>query len=101
MTHENYLVTFNVPTSLEEAMVDCLLSFENSQEFSSFPVGAYNHRNQGLSLAEQVYGRQRIMRFQLFADKKTIAALLTQLKADFSGAGLQYWITPIIERGEI
>jgi hypothetical protein len=101
MTHENYLVTINIPTSLEEAMVDCLLSFENYQGFSSFPVAAYNHRNQGLSLAEQVYGRQRKIGFQMYADKKTIAALLTQLKADFSGTGLQYWVAPIIERGEI
>ena len=101
MTYDNYLVTINVPTSLEEAMADCLLSIKNVQGFSSFPVGAYNHSNQDLSVAEQVYGRKRKIRFQIYADKITIAALLTQLKADFSGAGIQYWVAPIIERGEI
>lgn len=101
MTHDNYLVTINVPTSLEEAMVDCLLSFENAQGFSSFQVGAYNHRHQGLSLEEQVYGRQRKICFQMYADKKKLAILLTQLKADFSGAGLQYWVLPVVEQGEI
>lgn len=101
MTHDNYLVTIHAPANLEEAIADCLLSFENAQGFSSFPVGAYKHNNQGLSLAEQVYGRQRKIHFQMYADKKSITSLLTQLKVDFSGAGLEYWVTPITERGEI
>jgi len=101
MSHEDYLVTINVPPSLEEAVVDCLLTMENSQGFSSFPVSAHDHRNQGLSLAEQVSGRQRKIRFQMYVDKKIIAALLTRLKTDFSGSGLHYWVVPILEHGEI
>ena len=101
MNHEDYLVTINVPPSLEEAVVDCLLTFENAQGFSSFPVNAHDHRNQGLSLAEQVSGRQRKIRFQMYVDKKTVAGLINRLKADFVGSGLHYWVVPILEHGEI
>jgi len=101
MNYEDYLVTINVPPSLEEAVVDCLLSIENSQGFSSFPVSAHDHRNQGLSLAEQVSGRQRKIRFQMYIDKNNIADLLIRLKTDFSGSDIHYWIMPILEHGKI
>ena len=101
MSHEDYLVTINVPPSLEEAVVDFLLTIENAQGFSSFPISAHDHRNHGLSIAEQVSGRQRKVRFQMYVNKKIIATLLTRLKADFSGSGLHYWVVPILEHGEI
>lgn len=101
MSHVDYLVTINAPPSLEEAIVDCLLTIDNAQGFSSFPVSAHDHRGKGLTLAEQVSGRQRKIRFQMYVDKKTVPALLTRLKADFSGSGLRYWVVPILEHGEI
>lgn len=101
MNHDTFLVTINVSPSLEEAMVDCLLTFETAQGFSSLPVSAHDHRNEGLSLAEQVTGRQRKIRFQMYIDKQHISSLLTKLKADFSGSGLHYWVVPVLEHGEI
>ncbi len=101
MMHETYLVTLNVSPSLEEAMVDCLLTFETAQGFSSFPVSAHDHRNQGLSSAEQVTGRQRKIRFQMYIDKAHLPALLTKIKADFTGTGLHYWIVPVLEHGAL
>lgn len=101
MTHDTYLITINVSPALEEAMVDCLLTFETAQGFSSFPVNAHDHRNQGLSIAEQVTGRQRKMRFQMYIDKDHVSALLSKIKADFRGTGLHYWMVPVLEHGEI
>ncbi len=101
MSHETFLVTINVPPSLEEAMVDCLLTFETAQGFSSFPVSAHDHRNEGLSLAEQVTGRQRKIRFQMYIDKEHVSALLTKIKADFTGSGLHFWVVPVLEHCEI
>ncbi len=101
MSHDTYLITVNVPPSLEESMVDCLLTFETAQGFSSFPVSAHDHRNLGMSLAEQVTGRQRKIRFQMYIDKQHVAALLSKIKADFKGAGLHYWVVPVLEHGEI
>jgi hypothetical protein len=101
MTHADYLITLHVPPSLEEAVVDCLLSFESAQGFSSFAVNAHHHSNHGSSLAELVSGRQGKISFQMYVEKNDIGAVLNQLKTGFSGAGLHYWVTPVIEQGLI
>jgi len=101
MNQQDYLITLNVPPALEEAVVDCLLGFENAQGFSSFAINAHDHRHLGLSLAEQVSGRQRKIRFQMYVARDNVTDLLAQLREEFSGAGLRYWVMPIIEQGEI
>lgn len=101
MTHLEYLVTLNVPPSLEEPVVDCLLMLEAEHGFSSFPVNAHHHENKGLSLAEQVSGRQKRVRFQMYVSAQGLAGLLTQLQQEFSGSGIQYWVLPVIEKGVI
>ncbi|MGR8935481.1 MAG: DUF3240 family protein [Gammaproteobacteria bacterium] len=99
MNRKEYLVTLNVPPSLEEAMVDSLLTFEYENGFSSFPVNAHDHRNEGLSLMEQVSGRQRKIRFQLYVAEHDLAAFLVKLKNDFPGSGIHYWVLPVIDSG--
>jgi hypothetical protein len=99
MIHQDYLITFNVPPSLEEAMVDFLLVREAEHGFSSFPINAHHHQHEGLSLAEQVSGRQKKIRFQLYIDAHALAGLVSQLKQEFAGAGIQYWVLPVIEKG--
>jgi hypothetical protein len=101
MNHKEYLVTLNAPLSLEEAIVDCLLTFESEHGFSSFPVYAHDHRNEGLSLAEQVSGRQKKLRFQMYVEEAVLSILLTRLKQEFSGAGIRYWVLPVADNGII
>lgn len=101
MSSKEYLVTLNAPMSLEEAIVDCLLTFESEHGFSSFPVYAHDHRNEGLSLAEQVSGRQKKLRFQMYVEEAVLSALLEQLRQDFSGAGIRYWVLPVVDHGII
>ncbi|MGZ8190917.1 MAG: DUF3240 family protein [Methylococcaceae bacterium] len=101
MIHQEYLVTLNVPPSLEETLVDCLLLLETEHGFSSFPVYAHHHENKGLSLAEQVTGRQKRVRFQLYVPAQELPALLAQLRQDFSGSGIQFWVMPVIDKGVI
>ena len=98
---KEYLVTLNVPPSLEEAIVDALLMMEEELGFSSFAVNSHHHENKGLSLAEQVTGRQKQLRFQMYIDKRALDSLITQLKQEFSGSGIQYWVLPIIDNGVI
>ncbi len=101
MNNKEYLVTLNVPPGLEEAVVDCLLTLESEHGFSSFPVNSHDHKNEGLSLAEQVSGRQKKIRFQMYVPEQGLAALLAQLRAEFSGSGIKYWVLPVIENGVI
>lgn len=101
MNSKEYLVTLNVPPSLEEVIVDCLLTFESEHGFSSFPVFAHDHRNEGLSLAEQVSGRQKKIRFQMYVEEHVLSALLAQLREEFADAGIRYWVMPVIDHGVI
>jgi hypothetical protein len=101
MSDKEFLMTINVPPSLEEPMVDCLLTFEAEHGFSSLPVNAHDHKNEGLSLAEQVTGRQRKIRFQMYVDAEDMDDLIQRLRKDFSGSGIQYWVIPVIDKGVI
>jgi hypothetical protein len=101
MKTQEYLVTLNVPPSLEEAIVDCLLTFETEDGFSSFPVSAHDHKNQNLSIAEQVAGRQDQIRFQMYIPEEDLLVLLDKLKKEFSGSGVRYWVLPVVENGSL
>lgn len=101
MNDNEYLVTLNVPTGLEEMIVDTLLTFESAHGFCSFPVYAHDHKNEGLSLAEQVSGRQKRLRFQMYVNEASLQTLLKQLRDEFPGAGIRYWVMPVVENGVI
>ena len=101
MTSNEYLVTLNVPPSLEEAVVDSLLLLETEHGFSSFPVNAHHHVNKGLSLSEQVTGRQKRIRFQLYVSVEKLPDLIIKLREDFADSCIQYWVLPVVENGVI
>ncbi|MGZ8186966.1 MAG: DUF3240 family protein [Methylobacter sp.] len=101
MSSKEYLITLNIPPSLEEMMVDSLLMLEAEHGFSSFQVNAHHHENKGLSLAEQVTGRQKRIRFQMYVPEQELSVLLELLRQEFSGSGIQYWVLPVIEHGFI
>ncbi|MCX7086313.1 MAG: DUF3240 family protein [Methylococcales bacterium] len=101
MSSSEYLVTLNIPPSLEELVVDSLLLLETEHGFSSFEVNAHHHVNKGLSLAEQVTGRQKRIRFQLYVSVEKLPDLIAQLREDFAGSGIQYWVLPVVENGVI
>jgi Protein of unknown function (DUF3240) len=99
--NNNRLVILNAPSALEEAIVDCLLTLESEHGFTSFPVNVHHHQNKGLSLAEQVSGRQKQTCFQIYVDEAGAGLLLKRLQEEFAGAGLQYWVVPMLGSAEI
>jgi Protein of unknown function (DUF3240) len=99
--NKDRLVILNALSSLEEAIVDCLLTLESEHGFTSFPVNVHHHENKGLSLAEQVSGRQKQICFQIHIDEAGTGILLKRLKEEFEGAGIQYWVVPMLESVEI
>ena len=101
MSSNEYLVTLNIPPSLEEMLVDQLLLLETEHGFSSFQVYAHHYDNKGLSLAEQVTGRQKRTRFQMYIPEQELPSLLAQLRLDYKGSGIQYWVMPVIDSGVI
>jgi hypothetical protein len=99
--NKDYILMLNVPPSLEEAVVDCLLLLERNHGFCSFPMYSHHHENKGLSLAEQVSGRQKKIRFQMIVDAHSLTQILAQLQQSFLDAGIAYWVFPITDSGII
>lgn len=99
--NETYqLVSLTVPPTLEESIVDWLLNLESGNGFSSFPVSGHSSHPKGLTLAEQVSGRKRQVRFEICLSESAVAPLLNQLRRDFPGTGIHYWTTPIGSHGK-
>jgi len=98
MTQE-FLITLNIPPALEGIIVDNLLLLEFERGFSGFTVFAHHHENKGLSLAEQVTGRQKRIQFQMYVNGTNLALLLENLRENFSGSSIQYWVMPVLESG--
>ncbi|MDD5035119.1 MAG: DUF3240 family protein [Methylococcaceae bacterium] len=99
--NRQYLITLTVSPAIEEAMVDWLLQFETHAGFTSFPVNGHSSREEGLTLSEQVAGRKKQMRFQMHLPVDDIPDFMSRLKQDFAGAGLHYWVSPVMETGHI
>lgn len=99
--NQDCLIIINAPFALEEAIVDCLLALEAAHSFISMVVNSHHHQNQGLSLAEQVSGRQKQICFQVQIDAVGAKTLLGRLQENFAGAGLVYKLLPIQQSGTI
>jgi hypothetical protein len=96
-----YLVNIAASPAIEETLVDWLLEFDGQAGFTSYPVDGHSSRAQGLTLAEQVAGRKRQLHFQVHLPEADLPVFLDRLKRDFAGAGLHYWVSPVIEAGHL
>lgn len=96
-----YLITLTVPPTIEETVVDWLLQFDFHAGFTSFPVNGHSSRETGLSLAEQVTGRKKQARFQIHIPETELPPFIDRLRRDFSGTGLHYWVSPVLEAGHL
>jgi hypothetical protein len=98
--NEPCLLVLIAPPQLEEPLVDFLLEQEAFSGFSLLKIdGSPAHGS--LTLAEQVTGRKRQVMFQVHAAHADALALVGKLRQDFRGAGLHYWIAPLVEAGPI
>ncbi len=97
--HQQYLINFMVPGEIEEAVEKLIADFEERQASDEVMLSIPKHKPFRL-LTEQ-NNDHKIYSFQVHAEKKESAALLEKLKTEFPGSGIQYWIVPVIEEGEI
>lgn len=98
---EQCLLSIVITPAVEETLVDWLLERNELSGFSSHPIDGHGSRPGDLSLAEQVTGRQRKILFTVHTGCDRMGVLVEALKQDFPGAGLHYWIVPLLEAGRI
>lgn len=89
------------PAKLEEKLLDSLLVFPDISLFTSTPTAAHGMSHECMNASEQVMGRSFVTLVQVLLPVQARAALLSCLQEQFAGAGLHYWISPVMEAGEI
>jgi hypothetical protein len=98
---EQCLLVIVAAPALEEPLVDWLLAREDCPGFSSQASAGHSRRHQDLSLAEQVAGRRRQVMFHVHLDREAARALIADLREAFAGAGLHYWLLPVLAAGSL
>lgn len=92
-------LTLLCPPMLEEQLLDMLLMSPETVVFTSTPTAAHGAAAGNLSAAEQVLGRAIATQIQVLLADKDKDALLNAIRQQFTGAGMRYWVTPVLEQG--
>jgi hypothetical protein len=87
------------PPSIERTVVDCLLEQPDIADFTSSEVYGHGSDPQKLNLIEQVEGRKKQIKFQVYTELEYAHATIQRLKEDLKGTDINYWLVPIIETG--
>jgi hypothetical protein len=94
-------ITLLCPRAVEEKLLDLLLMSPNMTVFTSTATSAHGLAHEALGQMEQVMGRAHAANIQAIFSAADKMALLEVLRQQFAGAGLRYWVMPVIEAGEI
>ncbi len=100
MTNFCLLTLISAP-SMEETLIDWLLTQEDISGFSSVEIYGHGSRSTHLSLLEQVTGRQKRIQFLIHTQIETAQQLITELQQRYPNTGLHYMMTPIMDAGQI
>ncbi len=93
------LLTLVVAPEQAEAMIDWLLDHPAVQGFSSQDGSGHGSDPQRLNVEEQVVGRRPRVFFTLLLRAASAQDLLVQLRSDFAGREVHYWLTPVLDSG--
>lgn len=94
-------LTLICPPAVEEKLLDLLLLSPNATVFTSTATAAHGLAHEYLDQTEQVLGRARATEIQVIFAAADKSALLEAIRQQFAGAGLRYWVTTVVEAGEI
>lgn len=89
------------PPSVEETIVDWLLEHDDLEGFSSAEAYGHGMRHGGMSLLEQVSGRQRRVQFVIRTETEIARHLVADMRERFAGVGLHYFMLPVLEADRI
>ena len=98
---EQALVVLNVAPNIDEAILDWMLAHRDISGFTSQPVFGHSSRHEGLSLAEQVSGRERRTEFQIQMPLSSVDRFLSSARENFGAASVHFWVLPIASCGRL
>ena len=95
------ILTLISAPSMEETLIDWLLTRDDISGFSSVEIYGHGSRSTNLTLLEQVTGRQKRIQFLIHTQTEVAKRLVDELKHQYPNTGLHYMMTPILEAGQI
>jgi hypothetical protein len=93
-------LTVLCPTAVQERLLDTFLMSGEVAVFTSAPAAVHGLAHHRLSTNEQVLGLAVMTQVQALLRAEDRDAVLAGLASQFAGAGLRYWITPVVGAGE-
>ena len=94
------LLRVNIPPSLEEDVVDLLLTSDEIPGFQSYPIRGHGQVG-AMTIAEQVEGRRNRVQFEVVLDTDSLETLLQTLKEALPVPDIIYWVLPISASGRL
>ena len=95
------LISIVVVPTIEDMVVDWLLEQEHIPGFTSLAVDGHGSSTRSMSIGEQVAGRKKQVMFQFYLPESQMEAVVEGLNGAFSGTGLHYWVTPVMNCGRL
>lgn len=93
-------LTILCPSAIDERLLDALLMNGAVDMFSSARASVHGLDHPLLSNSEQVLGLAAMTQVQALLRMEHRDTVLAELARQFAGAGLRYWITPVLAAGE-
>ena len=94
-------LTLNAPPVIEERLVDWLLARDDVMGFTSYSVQGHAARDEELSVAEQVAGRQRRQEIRVELRSTDLDAFIAALERDHGEADLYWFVVPVVRSGHL
>lgn len=98
---ETVLLNIITLPDLEEALIDWLLERDEITGFSSNLVSGHGSQHTQLNMSEQVAGRQKQVLVQIQTTRAIAEAVINDLKRDFAGTDIHYWLLPVLAAGHL
>ncbi len=99
--HTRVLVVLNAPPSLEDHVLDWLVSRPEGTGFTSMRVSGHGADPKELSIAEQVAGRQQRVRFEVLMSSAEADEFLKEAAEALGTAAIRYWALPVLAAGHL
>jgi hypothetical protein len=98
--HE-FCIHFISPPQVAGKLLDLLLMSPAAAVFTSKQTAAHGLPSSRLNDSEQVLGRAEAVEVKVLTDSAGKAALIDEVRRQFTGTGLTYWVAAVVEAGEL
>lgn len=96
---DNIIFFLNAPKSLEDEVIDILMSFSDISGFNLKEINGYSKKHSLFDIAEQVEGFRSFCQFEVLLPSHLLPELKRLLTPICQPARLKYWTTAVVEKG--